>query len=223
MFLKNIIRFLILVITLSFFQSSFAYYENYPPYKFKQGPYESLKMESLSDNEIPLTITNSSDYWPLHNFYKVDIDSNGLEDFIVLSFSGTGTLIGYVEIYLQEKGGYYQRISYEGSGIGTEDFVDLNKDGKTEVIITGVYQAHMHTYLSYDVYEFKNYRLVNADHKFKDFPKFVWMTYKSNDQDTTHLGVKEKRRHIKQKNGSIRSVELENIKYRMDKIILEPK
>jgi hypothetical protein len=127
-----------------------------------------------------------------------------LDDFIVLIYSGAGTLIGEVNIYLRKKEGGYAKISYEAAGIGIEDFCDINSDGKYEVIIVDVYSGKNHNYLAQDVYEFQNYRLVNADRKFKDFPKFVWMTYKPNDKDTVHLSHKARAKHIFKKESSIK-------------------
>ncbi len=189
----------LIVGSMIFSSSALAYYDNYPPYKLGQAPFKSLSVESLPEAMIPKFIKDS-DLWPLYGVHKVDIDGNGLDDFIVLMFSGAGTLLGNVNIYLKMEDGSYTKIAYEASGIGPEDFVDINNDGKWEVIVTNVYQGKKHNYLAYDVYEFKGYKLVNADQQFNGFPKFVWMTFKDNDKDTVHLTERQREEHILEKN-----------------------
>lgn len=186
--------------------NSHSYYENYPPYEFRQGSYKHVNAKELKDEEIPLFIKKNSDLSVPHKILKADINGNNLDDFIVFLLVGASPLITDVDIYLQKPEGSYQKISiYEDAGAGIEDFVDLNQDGKCEVIITNLYHGSKHNYLTYSVYEFKGYKLVNADKNFKGFPKFVWMTYKPNDKDTIHLSDKEKLRHIEEKNQSIQN------------------
>jgi hypothetical protein len=138
--------------------------------------------------------------------YRVDLDKNGLEDFIIFySYRGCGLAASAdkVEIFLKKQGGEYQKISYDVMSAGIEDFIDLNHDGQYEVIITDFYSGKKHNYFTYSIYEFKDYKLVNADLKFSGFPKFVWITYKPNDKDTTHLTDDEKAQHVDKKNESI--------------------
>ena len=70
-----------------------------------------------------------------------------------------------------------------------------------------------HPYITYSIYEFKDNKLLNADKKFKGFPKFVWYTPKANDKDTKKLKKKERSSHIAKKNSSIQ----------YQKIVNEPK
>ena len=138
--------------------------------------------------------------------YKADLDGDGLKDFIVFNwYGGCGIEMNSfrVDIFLKKKTGGYRKISFDTLSSGLEDFVDMNKDGKYEIIITDIYSGQKHTYFSYDVYRFENYRLVNADAEVKEFSKFVWYSYKKNDQDTTHLTQKERLLHTKEKDHSI--------------------
>jgi len=138
--------------------------------------------------------------------YMADLDKNGLQDFIVISnYRGCG-LAAYndkVDIFLKRADGSYQKITYDTMGAELGDFVDLNKDGKYEVIITDIYRGQKHNYFTYSIYEFHDYKLVNSDNKNTGFPKFVWMTDKPNDKDTLHLTQEEKQKHIEEKNKSI--------------------
>lgn len=141
-----------------------------------------------------------------NDVYWADLDGNGQKDFIVISWNGGAGLGGHecrLEIFLKEKEGLYHKISYDGMSPGLEDFVDLDNDRKYEVIITGVYDGQRHNYFTYNIYEFRDFKLINVDAKFSGFPKFIWMTYKNNDKDTNHLMKEERRIHSEEKNKRI--------------------
>ena len=131
-------------------------------------------------------ITMRSPYWidivPF-GVYRLDFDKNGYQDFLIFyRYSGV-SLPSYdntVEIYLKKDDGSYQKISYDTLSAGLEDYVDINKDGMIEVIIADILTLQKDNYLSYDVYEFSDYALVNADGKFRRFPKFVKITDRPN-------------------------------------------
>lgn len=193
-------------VSLMFFSfPALAYYEAHPPYQFKQGPYRHVPDSPLSDKDTPLFIKKDMD--PVYlgpQVYQIDVDGNGIQDFISFVYPGAGTLLNEIHIYLKKSEGGYQEISFfEDAGAGIEDVVDINNDGKWEVILTDLCSGKKHNYFSYSVYEFKNYRLVNADEKFTGFPKFVWFTDKNNDQDTIHLTVEERKKHVQEKDAEI--------------------
>jgi hypothetical protein len=190
-------------------QSSFSYYENWPPYFFKQGPFKRLDLKPLPDKDIPSFIKDHSDLESygvskFYSVYEIDIDGNGLNDYIVLLCPMGSTLLWAVDIYLQKQKGSHEKISYVSCGAALEDFVDINKDGHYEVIIGSLYEGEKHNYMAYSIHQFKNYRLINADKKFKAFPKFVWMTNKLNEEDTVHLSTKERQKHVAEKDSSIK-------------------
>jgi len=212
--------------------ATYAYFENYPPYKFKNDPPMHIKAKLLVDLNKPefksgdgvivaslsetaeesnfllkegkTTLLNRNiktreEVAPIpHAVYQFDLDNNGLKDFIILSsYRGAG-LAGYndvVEILLKKQDGSYANITYDTMKSGIEDFVDLNKNDECEIIITGFHFDNKHNYFTYNIYEIKNYKLVNADSKFKGFPKFIWNTNKPNDKDTKHL-TKEQRCYL---------------------------
>ena len=223
--------------------SAFAYFSNYPPYKFKEGSPKHIEAKLLVDSDKPrfkskdgkifvrLKETAGSfnfllkdgklvlarltdDKVPLPNsVYQVDLDANGVKDFIVFyNYRGSGLASqkDRVDIFLKNKGGSYQKISFDTLSAGLEDFVDLDRDGKYEVIVTGFYSGNKHNYFTYDIYRLKGYRLVNADNRYSAFPKFIWITYNKNDKDTAHLTDEENLSHIGQKNDSIHYEELRN-------------
>ncbi|MEI8344920.1 MAG: hypothetical protein WCG06_02490 [Candidatus Omnitrophota bacterium] len=155
---------------------------------------------------VKLYVTKPNDPPFPNAVYWIDVDGNGLKDFIVLS-SHRGTGIGlnfdYVDIYLKKPDRSYQRISFETWAVNLKDFVDLNRNGKYEVIITGFDQGQSHNYYSYNIYAFYKYRLINADQKFPGFPKYVRLTKKPNDKDSHQLSKEERLEFALKKERSI--------------------
>lgn len=213
------------------FSTVLAYMENYPPHKFKDGPFNHLEAESLVDygkSEYKskdgrlLARLEESDFvlqegktvlarkqnreCPCpYAVYWADVDKNGLKDFLIFYYYGASSLAGgSVELFLNKDGKSYQKIIYETIRADLGDFVDFNKDGKYEIIITDIYGGSKHNYITYNAYEIKDYKLVNANAKLKGFPKFVWITDKPNDKDTVHLTEEQRSEHAKEKERSIK-------------------
>ncbi|MFA5115720.1 MAG: hypothetical protein WC486_00360 [Candidatus Omnitrophota bacterium] len=215
-----------------------AYFEEYPPYEFKNGPPKHLEAETLVDHGSKhdyksedgsvvarlmatdisldflvreggyvLTRKNVQELpFPVGAVYWADLEGNGLKDFIIFYWwqaPGIMFPLCRVEIFLKKETGGYRKIYYDTLSPGLEDFADLDNDGKYEVIITDIYERGRHNYYSYSIYEFKGYELVNADNKFRGFPKFVWYTHNPNDKDTGHLTRQERLLHTKEKDAMI--------------------
>ena len=206
--------------------------ENYPPYKFKDGYFKHLETDAFVDYDTPeyrsqdgrvviklekpfgltiqdgklvlVNVKENGDPLP-YAVYWVDVDKNGFKDFIVFyEWGGSSLAGGQGEVYLNKDGKSYQKITYETIRGGLEDFVDIDKDGKYEVIITGVYAGEKHNYFTYNIYEFKGYNLVNANARFNGFPKFVWMTNKPNDKDTVHISKEQRAKSVSETDSSIK-------------------
>jgi len=122
--------------------------------------------------------------------YQADLDGNGLDDYIVFyNYRGTGLALclDKVEIYLRKNNGTFKKIAYDTFNAGLEDFIGPDEKGRYKVIVTGFYEgSDRHNYFTYHIFEFKNYKLVNADSKVKGFPKCIWYTFRKNDQDARH-------------------------------------
>ncbi len=146
-----------------------------------------------------------------YEVYQVDLNKDDLKDFIVFSSSrgcGLSAAVVTVNIFLKRSDGSYQGISYETMNAGLEDFLDLDNDDKYEVIKTDLYRGDKHNYWVYNIYEIKDYKLINANADYQDFPKFIWYTYKPNDKDTGHLTQKEKDAYINKINSGIKYEEV---------------
>lgn len=214
-----------------------AYFEDYPPYKFKDGPPKHAEADMLigcdkydyksQDGKISIHLKDTADTLSFiikddkttvvsinerseanpHTVWSVDLDNNGLKDFVVFNwYGGCGLAFNAfrVDIFLKKQDGAYSKVSYDTDGPGLEDFVDLNNDGQNEVIIGSICSECGHTYFTYNIYEFKDYKLINADTKFKGFPKFVWHTYKPNDKNSKQLSKDQRDKITNEKNSMIR-------------------
>ncbi len=143
--------------------------------------------------------------------YEGDLDKNGISDFIVFSSErgcGLASQISIVDIYLGKADGGYDCVHYEPLGGGIEDFIDYNKDGRSEVLISDMYGGDKHNYFAYSVYKIKDGKLINANSEIKGFPKFIWYTEKNNDKDTKHLTADEKSQFIKKIDSLIKYTEI---------------
>ncbi|MDD4202198.1 MAG: hypothetical protein PHQ52_01895 [Candidatus Omnitrophica bacterium] len=131
----------------------------------------------------------------LERAIELDLDGNGLNDCVVFrQYFGNSIAVlqGKVDIFLRFSETEFQHIYYEGFCIGSEDFVDMDKDGKSEIIRLDLVRGadkkgKEHNYWGYNIYELVDGKMVNANEKYEGFPKYVWYTEKHNDKDTSHL------------------------------------
>jgi hypothetical protein len=216
--------------------SIFAYHQNYPPYAFKDGPPAHLQAENLlkgrtiyrSEDRNVIAGYNADEANGVNVFrvriggqirlerdlssiaipalHRVDLDKNGQDDYIAISWgggAGLGALVQLVDLFLGRNDGQFDVVSFESFAGGLEDFVDLDGDGRYEVLVTAVYWGKQHNYFVYCVYQIKDGQLVNANARFKGFPKFVWYTHKRNDQDTAHLTPAERNQFVKEMDSKV--------------------
>lgn len=149
--------------------------------------------------------------WFPCKIFQADLNNDSRDDFIVFYNSrgpGLGGCQDKVEIYLRKNNGEFEKISYDTFDAGIEDFIGPDKEGRYKTIITGFYEGNRHNYFTYNVYEFRNYRLINADTKVKEFQKFIQYTNKPNDKDTGRLTKQERFLHTKEKDNSIHYEEI---------------
>ena len=139
--------------------------------------------------------------------YHLDLDGNGQLDFIVHSwYGGTGlaSLTYRVDMYLRGTDGSYSRIQYETLSPDARDYTDLDGDGIPEILVTGTYSGDQHNYYTYHAYRARGGRLLPAV-GVEGLPKYIWMTVKPNDQDTTHLTRQQRVAHTRRVDASIRT------------------
>ena len=219
-------------------ESTFAFIINYPPYESNNGLFKKIEVGTLidsnkdvfrsKDNQILVSLTNTGEDFEFivreghtnlvqkksedspipFSVYRVDLDGNGLKDFLIF-YNYDQWLYGVqedkVEIILKKADNSYRTISYDTITASLGDFVDLDKDGEYEIIITGIYNGEKQNYITYNVYTFKDLNLVNVDSKYDDTLLSVWYEYSINDGDKIEgdFTKKEKLLHAEQKNSSI--------------------
>ena len=135
--------------------------------------------------------------------YMVDINGDGISDFIVFSHNHSNSWItadDNVEIFLGDQTEEFKSITYKTKNADIKDFVDLNNDGKYKILrclqeVVGAPPAALHTYWHYNIYEIKRDKMVNINSPANGFPKFIWFTNKSNDNETTLL-TKDQRKAL---------------------------
>ncbi len=170
----------------------------------------------IKENELVVVSKTSQGFPVPYAVYRADIDGNDLMDFIVFynyrDWFRNGIKEDKVELFLKRDEGTYKKISYDAITVGLEDFVDLDKDGKYEVIITSMNRIKKHSYFTYNIYEFVDLGLLNSDAKFKDFSKFIRYTSRANDGDSKDLTEGERRLIASEKDSSIKYHKLQNKK-----------
>ena len=170
----------------------------------------------IKENELVVVSKTSQGFPVPYAVYRADIDGNDLMDLIVFynyrDWFRNGIKEDKVEIFLKRDEGTYKKITYDAITVGLEDFVDLDRNGTYEVIITSMNRIKKHSYFTYNIYEFVNLGLLNSDAKFKDFSKFIRYTSRANDGDSKDLTEEERRLITSEKDSSIKYHKLQNKK-----------
>jgi len=178
----------------------------------KADPEQYFGISSLVIKINNKTVLNNKYHSNVIGFYKADIDKNGFDDYIVISIDVGNGLLGFafgkIYIFLAKPDGNYQTIYFDSVYPSEKDFIDMDKDGISEIIIGGYENIGKHAYWTYNIYEIKSYKLVNANAKFKGFPKFIWFTDKPNDKDTGHLTQEVRSKYMGKADSKIKYGEL---------------
>jgi hypothetical protein len=216
--------------------SALAYHEDYPPYDFKDGPPAHLQAEDVfkgrsiyrsEDRNViagykadeingtnifrfrvggKIRLERGLSSIAIPALYKADLDKNGQDDYIAISWgggTGLGALVQLVDLFLARTDGQFDVVSYESFAAGLEDFVDPDGDGRYEMLVTDMYWGRQHNYFAYSIYQIRDGKLLNANARFKGFPKFIWYTRKRNDQDTSHLSPFEREGFVRRMDSKV--------------------
>ncbi len=85
------------------------------------------------------------------------------------------------------------------------DFIDINGDGRYEMLWVHYFFEGEHSYWVYRVVEITDEGLRLNDTLLSDFPKIIWFTEKPNDQPTRRLTLAEREDLIRQSTAQWRS------------------
>ena len=128
--------------------------------------------------------SRSGEETPIPNsVYNADINRDGLDDFIIFNdYRGNGVyaLATNVVMLLKKLSGEYAVLEFDTYAGDIKDFVDINNDGRMEIIVTELifppldkeYLSYReYVYLKYRVFTVKDSKFVDLGNKIRGFPK----------------------------------------------------
>lgn len=127
--------------------------------------------------------------------FYTDLTGDGRKDILVYSYPGGNGLGAHIEIadlLIAKPDGQFAHTTFEGFAAGPEDFMDVNGDGRYEMLWVNYYFEGAHSYWVYRVVEVADDGLRLNDQLIPEFPKIIWFTEKPNDQPTQKLSAAER-------------------------------
>lgn len=127
--------------------------------------------------------------------FYTDLTGDDRRDIIVYSYPGGNGLGAHIEIadlLIAKPDGQYAHMTFEGFAAGPKDFMDVNGDGRYEMLWVSYYFEGDHSYWVYRVAEIGDDGLRLNDQLIPGFPKIIWFTEKPNDQPTQKLSAAER-------------------------------
>lgn len=127
--------------------------------------------------------------------FYTDLTGDGRKDILIYAYPGSnglGASIEMADLLIAQPDGAYHHESFEAFAAGPEDFIDVNGDGRYEMLWVNNYFEGDHSYWVYRVVEIGEDGLRLNDKLIPDFPKIIWFTEKPNDQPTQKLTATER-------------------------------
>jgi len=137
--------------------------------------------------------------------FYVDLTGDRRKDILILSYpgaNGLGAEIEMADLLLAQPDGTYHHESFVAYAASPQDFIDVNGDGRYEMLWVNFYFEGGHSYWVYRVVEIGDDNLRLNDQLIPDFPKLIWFTEKPNDKPTQKLTVAEREDLIRQSTAS---------------------
>lgn len=163
------------------------------------------KDDSLGISKIFINCNNKNvletDFSPIYTSTEfsdvlvADFNNDNLLDLkLVNYYYGSGGYNYATNVYylLQIASNKFKIISYfdDFEGFKNRVEVDFDNDGKFEIITQTFYNYQKHNYWRFDVFQIKDYKLVNMNKKFA-YPFFVQLLYYQNYKASTKIPLKE--------------------------------
>ena len=133
--------------------------------------------------------------------FYTDLTGDGRKDILVYAYPGSnglGASIEVADLLIAQPDGTYYHESFEAYAASPQDFIDVNGDGRYEMLWVNYYFEGDHSYWVYRVVEIGDDGLRLNDQLIPDFPKIIWFTEKPNDQPTQKLTLAEHEDLIRQ-------------------------
>lgn len=135
----------------------------------------------------------------ISEIYATDLNRDKSADFIIPlyngGFCGLNAGLNEVMVILSRKDEAPVAQTYWTYSFSAEDIVDLDRDGKAEIIVSSHTQEEakdgkVHSYWVYDRHEIQGTELKPI--RTEEWPIWVWHTFKENHQNTTHFTRNQK-------------------------------
>ncbi len=133
--------------------------------------------------------------------FYADLTGDGRKDVLIYAYPGSNGLGGSIEladVLIAQPDGGFTHDSFEAYAAGPEDFIDVNGDGRYEMLWVNYYFEGDHSYWVYRVLEITDEGLRLKDELIPDFPKIIWFTEKPNDKLNHRLTAAERGDLIRQ-------------------------
>lgn len=133
-------------------------------------------------------------------FYS-DLTGDGRKDVLIYTYPdsvGLGGWIEWADLLIAQPDGSFTHNSFEAYAAGPEDFIDMNGNGRYEMLWVHHFFEGDHSYWVYRVVEITDEGLRLNDTLIPDFPKIIWFTEKPNDQSTQRLTAAQREDLIRQ-------------------------
>jgi len=127
--------------------------------------------------------------------FYIDLTGDGLKDILIYSYPGSvglGAQIEIADLLIAKANGQFAHTTFEGFAAGPEDFMDVNGDGRYEMLWVHYLFEGDHSYWVYRIVEIGDDGLRLNDQLIPDFPKIIWFTEKPNDKPTQRLTTAER-------------------------------
>lgn len=134
--------------------------------------------------------------------FYADVTGDGRKDILIYSYPGSvgiGSQIEIADLLIAQSDGGFIRTTFEAFAAGPEDFIDVNDDGRYEMLWVSYYQTDVpHSYWVYRLAEITDSGLRLNDGLAPGFPKVIWFTEKPNDRVADNLTAEERAALIQQ-------------------------
>lgn len=133
--------------------------------------------------------------------FYTDLTGDHRKDILILSYpgaNGVGAWIEMADLLIAQPDGTYKHVSFEAYAASPEDFIDVNGDGRYEMLWVNYYFEGGHSYWVYRIVKIGDDGLQLNDQLTPNFPKIIWFTEKPNDKPTQKLTAAEREDLIRQ-------------------------